>query len=137
MSTAINLRYVSRGWKHSQAIKRSSRFDDYQANRKPRLRLPSQPDPSKGWLELAKKAWGDCDIGLKLLRIGRYSDEAIQQQLCDHWKAGYVKALQDVKDEREKTERNRYVESLGTMSKQEAAMISHAYDNHYLYQNKT
>jgi hypothetical protein len=91
--------------------------------------LPSQPDPAKGWLELAKKAWGGCDIGLKLLRIGRYSDEAIQQQLCDHWKAGYVKALQDVKDEREKTERNRYVESLGTMSKQEAATISHAYNN--------
>ena len=85
----------------------------------------------KGWLELAEKAWGECDIGIKLLRLGRYSDEAIQQQLCDHWKAGYVQALQDVKNEREKMERNRYVESLGTMSMQEAATISHAYDNDF------
>jgi hypothetical protein len=129
MSPIINVRYVSRGWKHSQAIKRSPRFDDWQARRKPSARLSIQPDLTKGWLELAEKAWGQCDIGLKFLRIGRYSDEAIQQQLCDHWKAGYVRALQDVKNEREKMERNRYVESLGTMSIQEAAMISHVYDN--------
>ena len=124
-------RRISRGWKHSQSIKRSPRFDDWQARRKPSARLPIQPDLMKGWLELAEKAWGECDIGIKLLRVGRYSDEAIQQQLCDHWKAGYVRALQDVKNEREKMERNRYVESLGTMSIQEAAMISHAYDNDF------
>ncbi len=122
---------VSRGWKHSQAIKRSPRFDEWQARRKPSSRLPIQPDPMKGWLELAEKAWGNSDIGMKLLRLGRYSDEAIQQQLCEHWKAGYVQALQDVKNEREKMERNRYVESLGTMSMQEAAMISHAYDKDF------
>jgi hypothetical protein len=124
-------RRISRGWKHSQAIKRSPRFDDWQARRKPSARLPIQPDLMKGWLELAEKAWGECDIGIKLLRVGRYSDEAIQQQLCQHWKAGYVQALQDVKNEREKMERNRYVESLETMSMQEAATISHAYDNDF------
>lgn len=124
-------RKISRGWKHSQAIKRSPRFDDWQARRKPSARLPVQPDPMKGWLELAEKAWGDCDIGIKLLRVGRYSDEAIQQQLCQHWKAGYVQALQDVKNEREKMERNRYVESLEIMSMQEAATISHVYDNDF------
>ena len=122
---------VSRGWKHSQAIKRSPRFDEWQARRKPSSRLPIQPDPMKGWLELAEKAWGNSDIGMKLLRLGRYSDEAIQQQLCEHWKAGYVQALQDVKNERDKMERNRYVESLGTMSMQDAAMISHAYDKDF------
>lgn len=124
-------RNISRGWRHSQAIKRSPRFDDWQARRKPSARLPMQPDLMKGWLELAEKAWGDCDIGIKLLRADRYSDEAIQQQLCEHWKAGYVQALQDVKNEREKMERNRYVESLETMSMQEAATISHAYDNDF------
>jgi hypothetical protein len=36
-----------------------------------------------------------------------------------------------VKNEREKMERNRYVESLETMSMQEAATISHAYDNDF------
>ena len=126
--TRIN---ISRGWKHSQAIKRSPRFDEWQANRKPSTRLPMQADLTKGWFELAEKAWGNCNLGLKLLRISRYSDDAIQQQLCEHWKAGYIKALQDVKNEREKMERNRYVESMPNLSLQEAATISHLYDTDY------
>lgn len=118
---------ISRGIKHSQAIKRSVRWDDWLANRKAASRI-REIDTTRGWLELAEKAWGDCGLGLKLVRVCKYSDDAIQQQLREHWKAGYVAALNDVKTERERQERNRYLESMPTISMQEAASISHVYE---------
>lgn len=83
---------------------------------------------TKGWLELAQKAWGHLGIETALLRPSRYSDEAIRQQLREWWIAGYVHALRDVKRERERMEAASYEAALGSVTMQEAVAFSHRYD---------
>ena len=119
----------SRGERHSQAIKRSPRWDAWQANRGRCVRQDDgEPDLTKGWLMLAKAAYGRCDVGNALVRATAYDPDRVSEQMREQWRAGYVQALQDVRRERERQERNRYVGSLPTISRQEAARISHAYD---------
>ena len=77
---------------------------------------------------MAEKAWGGLGIAEHLLRPARYSDSAIREQLREWWLAGYVRALRDVKRERERMEDASYQAALGTITKQELAAISHAYD---------
>jgi hypothetical protein len=119
----------SRGQAHSSAIKRSPGWDRWCRERQSRLRARSapQPDPAKGWLLLAEAAWGKLDIGAILIRASRYDDVAIQQQLREHWLAGYVAALRDVKRERERMEEAAYEAAMPQISLQEAAAVSHEF----------
>lgn len=125
--TALHRR--SRGLSHSRKIKASPLWDEYLRHRKPSAarRIP-QPDITKGWLLLAEKAWGHLDIAEHLMRPAQYSESAIREQLREWWIAGYVQALSDVKRERQRMEDASYQASLGTITTQELAAISHVYD---------
>ena len=119
----------SRGLAHSAAIKRSPGWDRWCRERqgRTRARFAPEPDPTKGWLLLAEAAWGRLDVGASLLRASRYDDAAIQQQLREHWLAGYVAALRDVKRERERMEEAAYEAAMPRISLQEAAAVSHQF----------
>ena len=54
--------------------------------------------------------------------------EEIEEQLKKSWKAGYVRALLDVKRERERIEAQKYRDALPKITIQELRRISHAYD---------
>lgn len=125
----MSARYWSHGPAHSSAIKRSPGWDRWCRQRQSRLRARSAPEPdsTKGWLLLAEAAWGRLDIGPSLLRASRYDDAAIQQQLREHWLAGYVAALRDVKQERERMEEAAYEAAMPRISLQEAAAVSHKF----------
>ncbi len=125
-------RNCSRGPAHSSAIKRSPGWDRWCRERQRRrfdqaLSVP-EPDQTKGWLLLAEAAWGQLDIGTSLVRPSRYSDEAIRQQLREHWLAGYVSALRDVQRERQRMEEASYEAAMPRISPQEASAISHRFN---------
>src|SRR5690606_26745924 len=94
---------------------------------------PHEPDTTQGWLLLAEAAWGRAVPRLisHLLRLSRYSDEAIRQQLRDWYLAGYVQALRDVKRERERMEDASYIASMPTITAQEVAEINAAFGHRY------
>lgn len=122
----------SRGLAHSLAIKRAPGWDRYCRERQRRrfaTSIPApEPDQTKGWLLLAEAAWSQLELGTSLLRSSRYSDEAIQQQLREHWLAGYVAALRDVKQERERMEEASYEAAMPRISLQEVSAISHRFN---------
>ena len=76
---------------------------------------------------MAEAAWGKLNLAENLLRVSKYSDYAIQQQLREHWLAGYVTALRDVKHERERMEEASYEAAMPLLSRQDAREISHAF----------
>lgn len=125
----------SRGLAHSLAIKRSPGWDRWcrqrQRRRAAQALLAPEPDPTKGWLLLAELAWGRLNLGPSLVRSSRYSDEAIQQQLREHWLCGYVAALRDVKQERERMEEASYEDAMPRISVQEASTISHSFNEEW------
>jgi hypothetical protein len=125
---------LSYGLAHSRAIKSSAGWARYSRERQTplnRRHLLIEPDMTKGWLLLAEKAWGNLGIQTALLRPSRYSDDAIRIQLREWWLAGYVKALKDVKTERERMEESSYQDSIGNVSMQEAVAFSHRYDTRH------
>lgn len=131
----MSYRNCSRGLEHSLAIKRSPGWDRWcrqrQRRRAAQTLLAPEPDGTKGWLLLAEAAWGRLNLGTILVRPSRYSDDAIRQQLREHWLAGYVSALRDVKRERERMEEGSYEAAMPRISLQEASTISHSFNEEW------
>lgn len=128
----------SRGLAHSRKIKYSPGWERYSRERQTPLARRAalyrhEPDMTQGWLLLAEAAWGMAIPRLisHLLRPSRYSDEAIRQQLRDWYLAGYVRALLDVKRERERMEDASYIASMPTITAQEFATINSAFGHRY------
>lgn len=114
--------------RHSSAIKHGQR-QRLLTPPLPTLRQQSVIDDAA--LTAAQKAgvWRGMVKLLGKLDVAIPDPDEIEQQLREHYKRGYVQALNDVRREAWKNEIVSYHEALPSISFQEAKAISHVFDD--------
>ena len=122
---------LSRGHAHSQKIKQSAGWARYCAERAgiPRTKWTRPEDHiAKQKARIAMREEKLRPQREALVAALRMDFDGGRAQISEAFQSGYIRALKDVKREREKHEAASYQAALGTISKQELTRISHAYD---------
>jgi hypothetical protein len=115
---------VSRGERHSLAVRRGIQ----RWRERPSLREIIAAEQKANRAAINARIWRGMVALLEKTSVPIPTPDEIEAQLKKSWKAGYVRALLDVKRERERMEAQRYRDALPKITTQELRRISHAYE---------
>lgn len=115
---------LSRGKRHGESVRRGI----LRWRERPSLRDVIFAEHKANRAAVNARIWRGMVALLGKIHVPIPTPEEIEEQLKKSWKAGYVRALLDVKRERERIEAQKYRDALPKITIQELRRISHAYD---------